>query len=306
MLGGKQKKYIFAFGTIQQYRAGWCAVKKRAVYTVWAIWFAIALLCQVAMPDGFDATFFAFPVNVALLLLCGVVLWVLCREKPNTALVVALSAPSATFLLISVVAATCLVLGLTSWLKPASWWFFFVFTALIAHLAIVTLRGLRSGKPNRLRFVLNHAGLLLALVGGFAGSADAGQWRLRVADGGVTSEAYAKEGGAIRLQHEIGMKRFDVEYYADGKPADYEAHLTIDGKAVAVKVNRPYALSAFDNLYLVDYEHVPAGERVGYCTLEIVRQPWKYLLWTGIVMMLAGSVLLFAQKASETKNFEMR
>ncbi|MGN0007875.1 MAG: cytochrome c biogenesis protein ResB [Alistipes sp.] len=281
-------------------------MKKRAVYTVWAIWFAVAAICQLSIPDSFDAAFFAFPVNVALLLLCGAVLWVLCRENPNAALTVALSAPSATFLLISVAVATCLVLGLTSWLKPASWWFFFVFAALIAHLSIVTFRGLRSGKPNRLRFVLNHAGLLLALVGGFVGSADAGQWRLRVADGGVTSEAFAKDGGAIRLQHEIGMERFAVEYYADGNPADYQAHLTIDGKPVAVKVNRPYSLSAFDNLYLVDYEHVPAGERVGYCTLEIVRQPWKYLLWTGIVMMLAGSVLLFAQKVSVPENFKMR
>ena len=71
--------------------------------------------------------------------------------------------------------------------------------------------------------------------------------------------------------------------------------MMVDDDEVSLRVNEPYALSLVDDLYLVDYEHVSEGETVGYCILEIVRQPWKYMQWVGICMMMLGSVLLFAQ-----------
>jgi hypothetical protein len=35
------------------------------------------------------------------------------------------------------------------------------------------------------------------------------------------------------------------------------------------------------------------GAESSYCILEIVREPWKYLTVAGIVMLLAGALLLF-------------
>jgi hypothetical protein len=91
------------------------------------------------------------------------------------------------------------------------------------------------------------------------------------------------------------LEKFTVAYNLDGMPDSYEVRLMVDDEEVSLRVNEPYALSLVDDLYLVDYEHVSEGETVGYCILEIVRQPWKYMQWVGICMMMLGSVLLFAQ-----------
>ena len=39
-----------------------------------------------------------------------------------------------------------------------------------------------------------------------------------------------------------------------------------------------------------------------YCILQIVRQPWKYVMVTGILMMLAGAVLLFINGPKKVKS----
>lgn len=270
-------------------------MKVKTVYIIWAVYFGLALVCQLAMPDGFKSGFFAFPVNAALLLSGGVILWILYREKSQSAVSRLLSAPATTFLLLAVSAVTCLILGLTTWLKPDSWWFFFVFLALLAHLFFVIFRGLRKGRPYRLRFLLNHVGLTLALIGGFVGAPDTIQWRLPVYRDEPTQTAFSREHGFTRLRQTFQLEDFNVTYYPNGQPETYEARLKVDGGPVVLRVNEPYGLSPTSDLYLVDYEKVPAGQTIGYCVVEIVRQPWKHLMWIGVCMMLAGCVLLFVQ-----------
>ncbi len=273
-------------------------MKVKTVYIIWAVYFGLALVCQLAMPDGFKSDFFAFPVNAALLLAGAVALWILYREMNRSAVSRLLAAPATTFLLLAVSAVTFLILGLTTWLKPDSRWFFFVFLALLAHLLFVIFRGLRRGRPHRLRFLLNHVGLTLALIGGFAGAPDTIQWRLPVSRHEPTQTAFSRERGFTRLRQTFQLEDFNVSYYPNGQPADYEARLKVDERPVVLRVNEPYGLSLTDDLYLVDYEKVPAGQAVGYCVVEIVRQPWKYVLWLGVWMMLLGCVLLFVQGAA--------
>ncbi len=273
-------------------------MKRIAVYGVWAVYFGVALFCQLVAPNRFHIVFFAFPVNVALLSLVGVSLWILYKEKPHSRLAILLSAPITTFLLVAVSLLTFLVMGFTSWLTSASWWLFFVLTALSANLLFVIFRGFRKDRPYRLRFLFNHIGLFLALVCGFAGSADTRQWRLRVSGDEVTHEVFSPDGERARWRQGIKLEKFTVAYNLDGMPDSYEARLMVDDEEVSLRVNEPYALSLVDDLYLVDYEHVSEGETVGYCILEIVRQPWKYMQWVGICMMMLGSVLLFAQGVS--------
>ena len=38
-----------------------------------------------------------------------------------------------------------------------------------------------------------------------------------------------------------------------------------------------------------------AGEESNWCVMQIVREPWKYWAFAGIIMMLAGAFLLFIQ-----------
>lgn len=268
---------------------------------IWAAYFGAALGCQLAASDNFPITFFAFPVNAALLLPGAVLLWMLHKKKPTSLLAGLLASPATTFLLLAVSIATFVALEFIAWLRPDSWWFFFVFSALSAHLLFITFRGLKKRKKHRLRFLLNHAGLLLILAGGFAGSADTAQYRLRVFKEESTQQAFAPDGRNLRLPQAFRLERFDATYYSNGMPKNYEAHLKVGTENVLLRVNHPYRLSWTENLYLIDYEHRPEGEEAGHCTVEIVRQPWKPVQWTGIWMLMAGSLLLFVQGLSASK-----
>lgn len=260
--------------------------------TVWSVYFGVALLCQFLLPD-FPTAFFAFPVNAALVLLAMVGLWILRKEKPTSPVTRLLASPSTTSILLALLAASCLCLGLTSRPSPSSWWFFFLLTALFLHLLMVFYAGAFRKRPHRLRFILIHGGLLLALLGGFAGTPDTAEWRLPVGKEWPTRQAYTPQYGKIRLPHSLQLKDFDVTYYSNGMPQDFQAHLLLDStKDITLSVNHPYALSPNDDLYLVDYEHVAEPR---FCIVQLVRQPWKYVQSTGIWLLLAGCVLLFAQ-----------
>ena len=268
-------------------------MKSRRIYLQWAVYFGAALVCQLLFHD-FPRDFFAFPVNAACVLLCCVVLWIVCREKPQSWFSELLSAPQSTCLVVFAFFLSCLALGLGFGPQADSWWFVMVLAALLAVLLYTVFRGV-SRRRVRIRFLLIHVGLFVALLGGFAGSADTQQWRVMVPRDVSVNEAFDAEGGKKTLSWSFLLESFMIEYHEDGVPRDFEAVLDMDGKQVRVKVNHPYRLSAADELYLVDYEHVTAGEQAGYCILEIVHQPWKYLQWAGIWMLVAGSVLLFIQ-----------
>ena len=259
---------------------------------IWGAYFGVALLCQFLLPD-FPTAFFAFPVNDALVLLAMVGLWILRKEKPVSPVTRLLASPSTTSILLALLAASCLRLGLTSRPSPSSWWFFFLLTALFLHLLMVFYAGAFRKRPHRLRFILIHGGLLLALLGGFAGTPDTAEWRLPVGKEWATRQAYTPQYGKIRLPHSLQLKDFDVTYYANGMPQNFQAHLLLDStKDITLSVNHPYALSPNDDLYLVDYEHVAEPR---FCIVQLVRQPWKYVQSFGIWLLLAGCVLLFAQ-----------
>ena len=259
---------------------------------IWGAYFGVALLCQFLLPD-FPTAFFAFPVNDALVLLAMVGLWILRKEKPVSPVTRLLASPSTTSILLALLAASCLCLGLTSRPSPSSWWFFFLLTALFLPLLMVFYAGAFRKRPHRLRFILIHGGLLLALLGGFAGTPDTAEWRLPVGKEWPTRQAYTPQYGKIRLPHSLQLKDFDVTYYANGMPQNFQAHLLLDStKDITLSVNHPYALSPNDDLYLVDYEHVAEPR---FCIVQLVRQPWKYVQSFGIWLLLAGCVLLFAQ-----------
>ena len=59
-----------------------------------------------------------------------------------------------------------------------------------------------------------------------------------------------------------------------------------------IEVNDPYTRAFGEDVYLVGYD-AAAGSESSYCILEIVREPWKYVTVAGIVLLLAGAVLLF-------------
>ncbi len=265
----------------------------KKAYLYGGICFAAAillLLCFDDVPRGF----FAFPVNVALLLLWAVALWILYREKRTSRLVTMLLDIRTTFWTLGAFLFCCLVAGLTAHGVTTSWWFCTSLLMLLTHLLMVTYRGVGSRRPHRLRFFLNHVGLLLLLSGGFFGNVDQREWRVRAMEGEQILEMYDMAGGSVTLKNDMRLQHASAEYYPDGMPQSYEAVLTVDGKEATLRVNEPYSLSWCDDLYLVGYDPQTDG-MPAVCVLQLVRQPWRRVQWAGIWMLLLGSALIFVQ-----------
>ena len=73
---------------------------------------------------------------------------------------------------------------------------------------------------------------------------------------------------------------------------ELEIHEFFNYLSAMIEVNDPYTYTLGEDVYLVGYD-AAAGSESAYCILEIVREPWKYVTVAGIVLLLAGAVLLF-------------
>ena len=71
-----------------------------------------------------------------------------------------------------------------------------------------------------------------------------------------------------------------------------EADVLIDGENVTLSVNHPYARTWSEDIYLTGYDS--EDDRVS-CVLQVVRHPWKWPMATGIVMLIAGAIMMFVQ-----------
>ena len=191
---------------------------------------------------------------------------------------------------------SCLVQGFTNLPVTGTWWFVAVLTALVAHLTLVLFRGLSRPRPYKLRFTLVHAGLLLALSGGFFGAPDTYEWRAIVTKEQPTAEAFDKGGYKTALGETLQLVSSEATFSERGIPQDYTAELrTGKGSTFKLKVNHPHRLSWQDDLYLESINTTGTTDISPYCIVLWVRQPWKYVQWTGIWMLIAGSALLFIQ-----------
>lgn len=223
------------------------------------------------------ADFFAFPLNVLLLAmaLTGIVWsWRTCRESVFVRFMLS---PKATYLAIFMMLVTALIIGLTGKrMIVQTWPFLLVISFFMSVLAYVILRGWR-----RWRFVLLHGGLLLALVSGYVGAPDKEEMTVLVHAGDDSADLTG-----------IRLVDFQLDTYENGAPSDFRALVTVDGRDVVLKVNHPYSRRFGEDIYLSGYD-VEAGADSRFCVIQIVKDPWKYGVSAGIVMMILGAVLLF-------------
>lgn len=264
----------------------------------------------------FPASFFSFPVNAAVAALWIALIVYLYAYRRDSRFVRMMLSPGATAAALVATAAGAVVTGIFPQLSrqdaearegiaaalgcydfTSSWIFVSVLFLLLTVLGFVTVRRVASKGRNRWRFLLNHGGLWLALFAGFAGSADKQVLRMAVPADGETNLAYTQQGQQVYTRESFTMKEFELRLHGNGVPEYYGALVEAcrpDGERIPMKleVNRPFALSFGRDVYLSGYD--TKGAEAGYCVIEIVHQPHKYLVLTGIVMMLAGAVMLFA------------
>ena len=270
---------------------------KRSVLIVLTI-FITGLLIQ-AFAGYFPAEAFAFPINAAVLFAALAGLWVLWREKPGGAVCRWLASGNASIALIAAFLICCLILGMKMQHADAvsfpgfgnvrrTWWFILISIALMANLFMVILSRRKKG----IRFILNHIGVLVALIGCFFGAPDHTVSRA-IVSGEAVHEAVGENGEIVPLPAAMKLDGFNVELDQRGNVRNYMALIDVDGKKVELRVNHPYRISMSEDVYLTSYDR--DNPEPQYCIVEVVRQPWKYLIWAGIVMMMAGGILMFAR-----------
>jgi cytochrome c biogenesis protein ResB len=156
-------------------------------------------------------------------------------------------------------------------------------------LGAVIARRVTVVKRNNLPFLLNHFGLWLALAAGFFGQADNYTLQTKTVKGYMISQAFTSEGQKMDIPFDIELKNIQSKYDVSGEPKSFTAQIIIKKEEVykikEVSVNRPYQYKGYD-IYLLK-----AGNNI--CTLQIVYDPWRYIVLFGIVLMIIGSITLF-------------
>ncbi len=258
---------------------------------------ALSFLVEVCF-GSFPVGLFRFPLNVLVLALWMMLLAMMYRGRAHNACARFMLSREATWLSLALIAAIGITLGLQ--LKPSSTACPTVCSLLfvLSHLQFVIMRGWRNGKGIRWRFCLAHIGLFLALGSGFWGAPDREQLRAPV-QRYPSNEAYTMEGEERRLPYTLELKDFSIEEAENGTPTHYEAQIMVDGTMVTLRVNHPYARTISEKIYLVSFSTSPHGER--YAIVEIVSEPWQWLSAAGIIMLLAGAMLLFVQGPRKLK-----
>ncbi len=103
----------------------------------------------------------------------------------------------------------------------------------------------------------------------------------------------------------IELERFIMEKYDDGSPKRFasDIHITTrSGKDLrtTVDVNKPAEVEGW-KIYQYSYD-TEAGEKSQISIFEIVSDPWLPAVYTGIYMMIAGAVLMFASGVRKHNN----
>lgn len=254
---------------------------------------AVATFVLQIFAGDFPVRFFAFPMNVVVAALWLLVLADLFRRRKESPVARFMLSMEATYLSLFFAAIGGIAVGVMSNVPTRTWPFVAMMLFVMSHLVMITLRGWRNGEGVRWRFLLNHTGLLLALGAGFWGAPDVEELRLPLVEGHSTSEAYVRDGRSVPLGYEVELLDFDIAYFDNGVPSDYSARTKIAGEEVVLRVNTPYRYHLGEDIYLVSHEKDLVGRT--RCIVQVVREAWSPLMVAGIVMLLAGAVLMFLQ-----------
>ncbi|MBO5699385.1 MAG: cytochrome c biogenesis protein ResB [Bacteroidaceae bacterium] len=248
----------------------------------------IVEICLGSFPVGM----FSFPLNILVIALWVVLTTMMYRNRANNACAVFMLSREATWLSLVMVVVIGITLGLQRKPSTTAWPVVLSLLFIQNHLLFVILRGWRNRKSIRWRFCVTHIGLLLALGAGFWGAPDREKLRAPIYHF-ASNEAFTQDGKLKLLPYTIELKNFLIQQSESGAPTHYEAQLMVDDKMVTLKVNHPYYRTLSEKIYLVSFATLPDGEK--YAIIEIVNEPWQWLSATGIIMLIAGAMLLFVQ-----------
>ena len=177
-------------------------------------------------------------------------------------------------------------LGITSMLT--FWPFVLVYLWLVVLVGMTCLTRLRPQWRN-ISFLLNHLGLLVALVAGTLGSADMQRLRMMVQEGRSGRYAVDARHRAYELPFSIELHDFAL---VEEPELSFLSDVTVHGKGGlclrdTIRVNKPLSVKGW-KIYQYDYD-TSKDSMSDISIFELVRDPWLPYVYLGIFMMLAGA-----------------
>jgi len=264
----------------------------------------VGLMLQVAMgPIRWEL--FSWPVNliVLVLLLAAIGIMFLLRRKVY-AFEWLMHAGAAVPCLVYAAALTILMgllpqvrTGGMPWLSQMLrfWPFVLIWTWMMLISALAALNHIFRWKMKEIPFILNHLGVVVAIVAATLGNADIQSLQMTV----FTDEPEWRAVDDAGTLHEPGLAielhKFTLEEYEDGTPKRFASDITVyteDGKTIpgTVEVNKPLKVNGW-KIYQYGYD-VRMGPESTYSVFQLVRDPWIFWVYLGIFMMIAGALCL--------------
>lgn len=274
-------------------------------------WVAVGMLLQwLVGPVHWDSM--VWPVNIlvlAVLLLCIVVMHLL---RDRFRLFRWMSTLQAAVPAIATCALLTILMGVTRQVPsghvPADpfgitdmlsfWPFVLSFSWLTVLLGMVCMTRLSRPTWRSVPFLLNHFGILMALVAGTLGHADMKQLRMIVQEGKTEFRAIDARHSVHELPIAIELHDFSIEEYPEYSYMSDVTVFTKSGLAVrdTIRVNKPLSVRGW-KIYQYSYDEA-MGDQSEYSVFELVRDPWLPFVYAGIFMMLAGAVCQWLRKDS--------
>lgn len=246
---------------------------------------------------------FAFPVNAILVLTLIFVTYFICIIPQARPISQWLSSNTALISALILLLAGCLFIGLlpqqhsgcvvTWWSRFYHSWYMalsvtYLFVVLIAR--IIHLFQQKDGKKNIGKITL-HIGLITVLVGSYYGVPDEQTYRID-----LSNIAYNNRAIDTRTERQqvlpfmLKINKIDEEKYLSGKARRVTADLMIKGdteQKIAIKAGQPFRHQRYA-FHLNQYRHQGF---IYACSLLIVKNPWRWWIYIGMVILLLGFLL---------------
>lgn len=170
----------------------------------------------------------------------------------------------------------------------------FTFTLYVAVLLLSLTTTLLNGikKKAKAGFLLNHLGIFIILWAALFGAPDVKRSKIMVGREQPMNFSYTAEGLIIPLPFQVALEDFHIDYYPDGRsPRQFTSSLIVGGEKMEVAVNHPGTYQGY-TIYQDSYD----WEAGRYTVLQLVHDPWLPLVYLGMALLAAGSLLLLFSK----------
>ncbi len=175
------------------------------------------------------------------------------------------------------------------------WPFVLAWCWMLLIAALATADRIVHFKAGNIPFILNHLGVVVAVVAATLGAADRQDLRIISYRNIPEWRAVRGDGTMQELDIAIELHKFIMESYPDGSPRRFASEITVhrqkgESTSGTVEVNHPMKVAGW-KIYQYGYD-TRLGAESRYSTFQVVRDPWLPAVYAGIFMMLAGALCL--------------